>query len=390
MSTLETEFLGISFPNPFLLASGPPTANGPMIKRAFDAGWGGAILKTVALEPTPLPSPRLHVLRRGRHLRGMVNIELITEMTLERWESDLDLVRDAYPTRPIIASIMGGNDSREWQEVIHRLEPHGISCFEMNVSCPNITEGKGAQLGQDPESLAMTIGWVKEATDLPVIVKLTPNVTDIVSLARIAREAGADGITATNTLSGLAGIDLETFSPLPTVSEIGIYGGYSGPGLKPVSLRCAASIAQAVDIPLIGCGGIGTWQDAAEYLAVGTSLVQICTAAMWHGYEIVGELTRGLEQYLDEHGYASLADFRGRASPKIVKFPDLDLSVKLLATVDAEKCTGCGLCVKACASGAYQAINMDADLAVISRDRCDGCGLCVGICPAEAIEMVAR
>lgn len=388
MSKLKTEFLGITFPNPYVLGAGPPTANGPMIKEAFDAGWGGAVLKTLALDPTPPPSPRLQVLKRGDQLAGMVNIELITEMTLDRWESDLDLVRSAHPRRPIIASIMGGNDPGEWHAVVHRFETW-VDGYELNVSCPNFAEGRGAQLGQDPDSLAKVVGWVKDTTDLPIIVKLTPNVTDIVSLARVAKEAGADAITATNTLSGLAGIDLETFSPLPTVDNIGIYGGYSGPGLKPVSLRCVASIAQAVDVPLVGCGGIATWQDAAEYLAVGASLVQICTAAMWQGYGIINKLTRKLEQYLDRNNYDSLANIRGRALPNIVTYSDLDLSLRLLAAVDDEKCEGCSECVRACDSGGYQAITMIGDLASVSPRLCDGCGLCEGVCPESAIEMVA-
>jgi len=388
MSKLKTEFLGITFPNPYILGAGPPTANGPMIKDAFDAGWGGAVLKTLALDPTPPPSPRLQVLKRGDQLAGMVNLELITEMTLDRWESDLDLVRSAHPTRPIIASIMGGNDPGEWQAIVHRFETW-VDAYELNVSCPNFAEGKGAQLGQDPNSLAKVVGWVKDATELPVIAKLTPNVTDIVSLARVAKEAGADAITATNTLSGLAGIDLETFSPLPSVDNIGIYGGYSGPGLKPVSLRCVASIAQAVDVPLIGCGGIVTWQDAAEYVAVGASLVQICTSAMWQGYEIINKLTRKLEQYLDQNNYDSLADIRRKALPNIVTYFDLNLSLRLLAVVDEEKCEGCSKCVKACNSGGYQAVTMIGDLAGVSPQLCDGCGLCEGVCPEEAIEMVA-
>jgi dihydropyrimidine dehydrogenase (NAD+) subunit PreA len=390
MSKLETNVSGIAFPNPFLLGSGPPTANGSMIKDAFDAGWGGAVIKTVALEPTPLPSPRVHILRRGRQRRGMVNIELITDIPLRRWKDELALIRDAHPTRPVIASIMGGGSPGEWQAVIDFLEPHGISAFELNVSCPNISEEKGAQLGQDPESVAMVIGWAKEATELPIIVKLTPNVTDIVALARVAREAGADAITSTNTLSGLAGIDLDTFSPLPRVSDRGIFGGYSGPGLRPVSLRCTASIAKAVDIPLIGCGGIEGWQDAAEYITVGASAVQICTAAMWKGFGIINELSQGLERYLDAHRFTSLGDVRGKALPNIVQFPQLDLSTKLLAEIDPGRCIGCGICILACDSGAYQAIDMHGDVAIVSRQRCDGCGLCVGLCPTGAISLVDR
>jgi dihydropyrimidine dehydrogenase (NAD+) subunit PreA len=320
----------------------------------------------------------------------MVNIELITDIPLDSWKAELDLIRDAHPTRPIIVSVMGGGKPEEWQEAIHRLEPHGVTAYELNVSCPNISEKKGAQLGQDPESLAQVIGWTKAATDLPILVKLTPNVTDIVALARVAEEAGADAITSTNTLSGLAGINLESFSPLPSVSDLGIYGGYSGPGLKPVSLRATASIARELRIPVIGCGGIESWQDAAEYIAVGATAVQVCTAVMWRGYELVGRLVRGLEQYLQKGGYASPKEIQGRAQRHIVQFPDLDLSYKLVAAIDLEKCNGCGLCVTACASGGYQAIGLLENQAVVDELRCDGCGLCVGICPTSAIEMVPR
>jgi len=253
VARLETSFLGITFPNPFLLAAGPPTANGAMIIKAFDAGWGGAVTKTIALEPTEHPSPRVFVVQSGRNKRGMVDIELFSDLTLERWEEEIDSIRASYPQRPIIASMAGGGNPREWQEVIRRLAPHGVNGYEMNVSCPNFSKAKmGGKLGQDPEALESAVRWVREATDLPVIVKLTPNVTDIVALARVAVEAGADAVTATNSLIGLGGIDLDTFAPLPTVDGIGIFGGYGGPGLKPVSLRCAASIAQALPIPIIG------------------------------------------------------------------------------------------------------------------------------------------
>lgn len=321
----------------------------------------------------------------------MVNIELITQRTIDRWQDQLDRVHAAYPDRAIIASIMGGAEAEEWARVVEMLEPHGVAAFEMNVSCPNIAgEERGAQLGQDPESLALAIGWVKAATKLPVIVKLTPNVTDIVSLARVAQNAGADAITATNTLSGLAGIDLDTFSPLPSVDGWGMTGGYSGPGLKPVSLRCTANIAKAIDLPLIGCGGIEAWEDAAEYIACGASLVQICSAVMWRGFEIIDKLTAGLMEYLERRGYASVDQIRGKALPKLVSFSDLDLSVRLLAVVDQEKCTGCQVCVRACGSGGFQAIYMSDDLAHVDAGKCDGCGLCIGLCPANAIDMVKR
>jgi len=317
----------------------------------------------------------------------MVNIELISDFTVEEWGREIDLIRNIYPERPLIASIMGGGKPDDWQKIIEQIEPRGINAFEMNVSCPNFAERKGAQLGQDPESLHMAITWVREATSLPVIVKLTPNVTDIVSLARVAQEAGADAVTTTNTLSGLAGIDLDTFSPQPTVEQIGIFGGYSGPGLKPVSLRCTASVAQNVEIGIFGCGGITRWQDAAEYMTVGASAVQICTAVMWNGYEIISKLKKGLSQYIDKKGYSSPVDFVGVALPRIGTFPDLDLEVKLVASIDADHCNGCGICVKACQSGGFEALEMVDDLAVVNFYKCDGCGLCVGVCPLGFVTM---
>lgn len=386
--TLETNLLGIKFPNPFLLASGPPTANGAMILNAFKAGWGGAVTKTIGLTPTRLPDPRLRVIKDIQNLRGMVNIELITDMTINEWEIEIDLIRNEFPDRPLIASIMGGGDPYEWQEVIRRLEPHGINAFEMNVSCPNFAGGRGAHLGQDPISLASAIRWVKDATDLPVIVKLTPNVTDIVMLAKVVEESGADAITATNTLSGLAGIDLDTFAPLPTVGGIGVFGGYSGPSIKPVSLRCAASIAQAVKIPIIGCGGIENWKDAAEYHAVGASLTQICTAVMWNGIRIIDDLSNGLHHYLAKHAFNSIDTLCGKALPQLVNYSCLDTEIILFAQVEPPLCIGCGICVEGCTSGGYQAIELVEKIAIINTDLCDGCGLCVGLCPTSAINLL--
>ena len=387
MASLNSSFLSIDFPNPFILASSPSTANGKMVIRAFELGWGGAVLKTIGLEPTPNPSPRVQIIKSGRDKRGMVNIELISTLTVEVWEREIDLIRDVYPERPLIASIMGGGRAEDWQEIIERIEPCGVNAFEMNVSCPNFAERKGAQLGQDPESLQMAIKWVREATSLPVIVKLTPNVTDIVALARVAQEAGADAVTTTNTLSGLAGINLDTFSPQPTVEQIGIFGGYSGPGLKPVSLRCTANVAQNVKIGIFGCGGITRWQDAAEYMTVGASAVQVCTAVMWNGYEIISKLKKGLSQYLDKKSYTSPADLVGKALPWIRTFPDLDLKVKLVASIDAENCNGCGICVIACLSGGFDALELVDDVAVVDFYKCDGCGLCVGVCPLGFVTM---
>lgn len=392
MATLETTLLGITFPNPFILAAGPPTVNGSMVIEGFKSGWGGAVLKTIALEPTKDPSPRVHIIKTGRTKWGMLDIELISEMSVDRWEDEIDMIRNAFPDRPIIASIMGGGDSHEWQEVVRRLEPHGVNAFEMNASCPSFAEEKGSKLGQDPETLGLAVSWVRQATNLPVIVKLTPNVTDIVPLARAAMEAGADAVTATNSLSGIAGIDLKSFAPLPTVDGIGIAGGYGGPGLRPVSLRCTADIAKSLPIPIFGCGGISKWHDAAEYLVAGASAVQVCTAVMWEGRQIIEKLIEGLQGYLEKNGYETPLDIIGKALPNIGKFPDLNLEVELVASIDEARCNGCGICVKACTSGGYQAITMDEDKEVARVDflKCDGCGLCVGVCPLGIVVLNPR
>jgi dihydropyrimidine dehydrogenase (NAD+) subunit PreA len=392
MASLETTLLGITFPNPFVLAAGPPTVNGSMVIEGFKSGWGGAVLKTIALEPTKDPSPRVHIIKTGRTKWGMLDIELISEMSVDRWEDEIDMIRDAFPNRPVIASIMGGGNSHEWQEVVRRLEPHGVNAFEMNASCPSFAEEKGSKLGQDPETLGLAVRWVRDATNLPVIVKLTPNVTDIIPLARVSMEAGADAVTATNSLSGIAGIDLKTFAPLPTVDGIGIAGGYGGPGLRPVSLRCTADIAKSLPIPIFGCGGISKWHDAAEYLVAGASAVQVCTAVMWEGREIIDKLTKGLQGYLEKNGYETPADITGKALPNIGKFPDLNVEVELVASIDEARCNGCGICVKACTSGGYQAITMDEDKEVARVDflKCDGCGLCVGVCPLGIVVLNPR
>jgi dihydropyrimidine dehydrogenase (NAD+) subunit PreA len=318
----------------------------------------------------------------------MLDIELFSNLTVEHWEDEIDMIRASFPDRLLIASIAGGGSPHDWQEVIRLLEPHRVSGFEMNVSCPSFAGGKGEKLGQNPEALEKAVTWVREATKLPVIVKLTPNVTNINFFAKIAMDAGADAFTISNSLQGLGGIDLDSFSPLPSVDGIGIFGGYGGPGLKPVSLRCTANVAKNLPLPIIGCGGISNWRDAAEYLAAGASAVAICTAVMWNGIQIIDSLTKELENYLDRKRFTSPTDVTGKALPNIVTFPDLNLSFNLVASIVNEICNGCGICVKACTSGAYQAITVVDDLARVDLVKCSGCGLCMGVCPLNAVRMV--
>jgi dihydropyrimidine dehydrogenase (NAD+) subunit PreA len=270
------------------------------------------------MKPTVPPSPRVHAMKSGKVKWGFLDIELISDMTVDQWGPEIDQIRDAFPDRPIIASIMGEDNPPSWQEVVRRLEPHGVDAFEMNTSCPNFAahEERGSKLGQDPETLALAVRWVKEATDLPVIVKLTPNVTDILPLAQASVGAGADAFCACNSLSGIGGIDIETFAPLPSVDGASIVGGYGGPGLRPVVLRITAELVQNTPIHVFGCGGISKWQDAVEYMALGASAVQLCTAVMWEGFQLIEKLTTGLERYLTRQDFEDLSSIIGRALPE--------------------------------------------------------------------------
>lgn len=390
MASLQTKFLGIPFENLFLIAAAPPSSTASKIIRAFDAGWGGVVIKTFGLEATDNVNPRIMVMRSGRRSIGLFDIELFSSHTFEWWLSQIEQVREVYPDKPLIASIAGSDNAHSWQEVIRRVEPLGVNAFELNLSCPSSDKRKGVKIGHDPELTYQVVKWVKEASHLPVVVKLTPTVTDVVALARVAMEAGADAFTASNSLTGIAGIDLDSFSPLPSVEGYGIIGGYNGAGLKPVSLRVVASVSQAINVPMMGVGGIERWQDAVEYMAVGAGLVQVCSAVMLNGFGMVDAMKRELLAYMDRKGFGSLDEIVGRSLPRLTVSSQLDYSAKKMAVVDFERCNGCALCYRACDSGGFEAIRMVNKLPVIDTNLCDGCGLCPSVCPSEAINLMAR
>jgi len=248
----------------------------------------------------------------------------------------------------------------------------------------------GAFIGQNAELTGKVVSWVKEVAKVPLIVKLTPNVTDIVFVAQAAQNHGADALCTVNTVSGLIGVDLDTLTPLPTVGGLSTYGGYSGPGIKPIALRSVAQIAKATGLPVSGLGGLSTWEDAVEFLAVGASTVQVGTAVMWKGYGIIENLIQGVGKYLERKGYTNLTSIVGTALPKLVEFPEMPLQPRVRAHID-ETCDGCLLCVTACADGGFQAITgIKGELVTIDEKTCDGCGLCTMVCPLHSITMVSR
>jgi dihydropyrimidine dehydrogenase (NAD+) subunit PreA len=389
MSDISVEFCGIIFTNPFVLPSAQSVRTREMILRAFDTGWGGAVTQTLFWDVRRIENvrPRLHVYKENGSVIGVMNIELVTMRPLDEWLEDIVAIKQVYPDRPIIASIMGeGDKSDQWVEMANMCAQAGADALELNLSCPHgMPEiGTGAFIGQNADLASMVTSWVVNTTKLPVIVKLTPNVTDIVAIARSAYEAGASGITAINNLNSLAGVDIDRLEPLPSVNGYTSFGGYAGPGLKPVALRCVAEIAKAIPgIPISGTGGIETWSDAVEYFFVGASLAQIYTVVMKEGYSVINELIVGLADYMERMEFESVKDMVGIVLNKIVAHNDLSRH-KVFADFDQDLCIKCGKCFLACEDSGFQAITIGTlGYPEIDENVCDGCGLCVALCPIE-------
>jgi dihydropyrimidine dehydrogenase (NAD+) subunit PreA len=389
--SLATELAGIRSPNPFWLASAPPTNTGEMVARAFEAGWGGAVWKTVG-DPITNVSSRLgsHSVD-GRRMIGISNIELISDRSIETNLAEVREVKRRFPDRAVIVSLMVESKPEAWHDIVKRVNDTGADGIELNCGCPHgmAERGMGSAVGQVPEYLEMITGWAKEASEIPVLVKLTPNITDITVAARAAQEGGADGVALINTISSLVGLDLETWETRPSVRGRGSHGGYSGPAVKPIALNMVSAIAKdaRVRIPISGIGGIETWQDAVEFLLVGATNVQVCTSVMHYGYRLVGDMIDGLAGYLAAKGLTSPADLVGKALPRIGDWGELDLSYAVKARINAETCIHCNLCYRACEDGAHQAILLERtnghSTLSIDDDECVGCRLCEHVCPVD-------
>jgi dihydropyrimidine dehydrogenase (NAD+) subunit PreA len=301
---------------------------------------------------------------------------------------DIRSLKAQYPDNVLLASLLHteGLVREQWIEVAGRCAEAGIDGLELNFSCSHgmAEGGGGAVVGQSPELIRKVLGWVREATGKPVFVKLPAGVENLPQKAQTAAQSGASAISAINTLNCLPGIDIYNFTPYPAVDGKGAFGGLSGTAIKPIGLRCVAQIAQHVQIPVSGIGGIGTWEDAVEYFLVGASTVQICSAVMRVGYRIVEDLAEGLLDYMARMGFRKIDDFVGLALKNIVKHNELSRDYKLVSTVDPDTCTRCGLCGIVCRDSGYQAIEQDETrIPVIDDEKCDGCGLCVQVCPVS-------
>lgn len=398
MADLSLNLAGIKSPNPYWLASAPPTNSGYQVQRAFEAGWGGAVWKTLG-EPILNVSSRFAAVGfNGKKVAGFNNIELITDRPLEVNLKEIYETKKKFPNHAIIASLMVEPTQEKWHEIVKRVEDVGVDGLELNFGCPHgmAERGMGAASGQVPELVEKQTMWAKEVAQTPVIVKLTPNITDITFTAEAAVNGGADAVSMINTINSLAGVDIDTWDTIPNVAGKGAHGGYCGPAVKPIALNMVAECARhpKINVPISGMGGVSSWREAVEFMLMGATGVQVCTAAMHHGFSIVEDMKDGLNNYLDEKGIDSVMDLVGRSVEKYSDWGNLDLNHQVVAKINNDVCINCNKCHIACEDTSHQCIDMlkDAngnDILKVREEDCVGCNLCSIVCPVDgAIDMV--
>ncbi|WP_374424946.1 NAD-dependent dihydropyrimidine dehydrogenase subunit PreA [Paracoccus sp. (in: a-proteobacteria)] len=392
MADLRSNFIGIKSPNPFWLASAPPTDKEYNVRRAFQAGWGGVVWKTLGAEGPPVVNvngPRYGVVHGAdRRVLGLNNIELITDRPLEVNLREIKQVKRDWPDRALVISLMVPCEEQAWKSILAAIEDTGADGVELNFGCPHgmSERGMGSAVGQVPEYIEMVTRWVKQYSRMPCIVKLTPNITDVRKPAEAAKRGGADAVSLINTINSITSVDLDLYAPQPTIDGKGAHGGYCGPAVKPIALNMVAEIARSAatrGLPISGIGGVTTWRDAAEFMALGAGNVQVCTAAMTYGFKIVQEMISGLSQYLDDKGIA-LDDLIGRAVPNVTDWQYLNLNYVTKAQIDQEMCIKCGRCYAACEDTSHQAIAMlPGRVFEVKDDECVACNLCIDVCPVQ-------
>lgn len=383
---LSIEYLGVKCENPFFLSSSPVGSNYEMVAKAYEEGWGGVFYKTVGIFVADECSPRFdHHKKEGTPWMGFKNMEQISDKPTElNFENMYKLKRD-FPDKIMVSSIMGSSDE-EWEALAKMSEQAGADLIECNFSCPQMTShAMGSDVGTSPDLVRAYSKAVSGATKLPVIAKMTPNITTMEIPAIAAIEGGAMGISAINTIKSITNIDYENMTAMPVVNGKSSISGYSGAAVKPIALRFVAQMLQnekLKGVPMSGIGGIETWSDALEFMLLGCRNIQVTTSVMQYGYRIVEDMSSGLMHWMDEHGYDHLDDFIGLALGNIIPAEDLNRDFKILPEFHNDKCVGCGRCYVSCFDAAHQAIDWDPiNRRPILNDNCVGCHLCLNVCP---------
>jgi len=396
MADLSINLAGIRSPNPFWVASGPPTNTAYQVHRAFEAGWGGVVWKTIG-EPIVNVNSRYGALSyKGQRVMGLNNIELITDRPIEANLREIQEVKKRWPDRAVVASLMVESKREAWHEMVRRVNDCGADGIELNFGCPHgmSERGMGSAVGQVPEYTCRITEWVKEVARVPVLVKLTPNVADITYPGLAAQRGGADGVSLINTINSVTGVNLDTLVPNPDVNGHSAHGGYCGPAVKPIALNMVGTLSRHPEfrLPISGIGGIETWADAAEYILMGALGVQVCTGVMKYGFRMVGDLIDGLSRWMDERGFRSIEEFCGLSARRLRDWGDLDLNYRIIAHIDPDRCIGCRVCYIACEDGAHQSILVSEDSRIprVNEETCVGCNLCSLVCPVPGCITMRR
>lgn len=392
---LKTDICGVKLENPFLLSSSVIGSRYEMCKRALSQGWAGVVLKTICMMPIDESSPRFSALKDwDESFIGFKNIEQLSEYSLEENMETIRKLKREFPNKVIIASIMG-RDEEEWEYLAKEVTKAGADLIELNFSCPNMKHKKtGSDVGQNPYDVEKYTKVVRNSTDIPILAKMTPNITDMKIPALAAKKGGANGISAINTIKSITNVNLENLVPEPDVNGKSSLGGYSGRAVKPISLRYIAEMTNCEelnDMAYSGIGGIYTWKDAVEYLSLGCTSVQLTTAVMEYGYRIIDDLIMGLKIYMKEKNYTSISDFVGLSKNNLVNNDLLDKVSIEYPKVNYDKCIGCGRCFISCKDGGHDAIKFDDNRRpIFDLKKCVGCQLCRLVCPNSAISKAIK
>ena len=398
MVDLSIDCGGIKSPNPFWLASGPPSNSAYQNCKAFEQGWGGTVWKTVG-DPVMNVCNRYGGIEfRGSKIVGLNNVELISDRPIETNFKEIKETKRLWPDRAVIVSLMIESKREVWHDIVKRTLDTGADGIELNYGCPHgmSERGMGAAVGQVPDYCKMITEWVTEVSTIPVLVKLTPNVSNIQLPARAAKAGNAAGLSLINTINSIMGVDLDTLKIQPSIAGKSSHGGFAGPAVKPIALHMVSQIAidPEVNLPISGIGGISTWRDALEFILLGATSVQLCTAVMHHGFRIIDDLIEGLSNWMESKGFSTINEIKGMVVPQIENFGNLNLLHKTVASIDQSKCIHCNLCYIACEDGAHQAIDLKEvngyKEITVKEEDCVGCCLCALVCPVDGCISMIR